>query len=228
MKSNSIIKKRAMELRVEGKTYTEINEILKTKISKSTMSFWFKNTPLPQGYQRKIEEYSKYNIKKAQKMAFFANKIKRENYLNSIVERNKHLATILNDVNIAKVALSILYLGEGTKNLKRGSVRFGNSDPFVIDLFLKLIKKCYIVNQEKFRGTVLCRADQDIKSLETFWSKLTGIPLKQFYKARIDSRTIGKPTKKLEYKGVLVIDYFSADVFLDLMSIPKIIHKMGP
>ena len=72
-----------------------------------------------------------------------------------------------------------------------------------------------------------CRADQDIKKLEKFWSKITKIPPSQFYKARIDKRTIGKKTLKLEYKGVCRIDYFSADIFTELMKLPRILH-MGP
>jgi len=70
-------------------------------------------------------------------------------------------------------------------------------------------------------------ADQNIKKLEKFWSQVTKISLSQFYKARIDPRTIGKPSKKPNYKGVCRIDYFSADLFIELMQIPKIIHK-GP
>jgi hypothetical protein len=54
---------------------------------------------------------------------------------------------------------------EGTKG-NRGSLRFGNSDPFVIDLFLNLMEKCYSIDKKKFRCTVLCRADQDTKELD--------------------------------------------------------------
>lgn len=89
------------------------------------------------------------------------------------------------------------------------------------------MKKCYKIDEKKFRCTILCRNDQNIKNLENFWVKVTKIPKSQFYKTRIDPRTIGKPSQKLDYKGVCVIDYFSADLFLDLMQIPKIIHKMG-
>lgn len=158
-------------------------------------------------------------------IARIANRVKREKYLHSINARNKHLIKIFQNKDINKIALSMLYLGEGSKGLGRGSLRFGNSDSFVIDLFLNLIRKCYIIDEKKFRCTILCRADQDITKLEKFWQKATKIPKTQFYKTRIDARTIGKPTKKSDYKGVCVIDYFSADIFLDLMQIPKIIHK---
>jgi len=89
------------------------------------------------------------------------------------------------------------------------------------------MRKCYTIDEKKFRCTVLCRADQDTKALEKFWLKITKIPSSQFYKTRMDPRTAGKPSRKLDYKGVCVIDYFSADIFLDLMQIPKTIHQMG-
>lgn len=68
-------------------------------------------------------------------------------------------------------------------------------------------------------------ADQDIKKLERFWSKVTSIPLSQFYKTRIDPRTIGKPSKKPDYKRVCRIDYFSTEIFIELTKIVEIIYK---
>ena len=71
----------------------------------------------------------------------------------------------------------------------------------------------------------MCRADQNTKKLEKFWSNITRIPLSQFYKPRKDARTIGKPTKRKDYKGVCKIDYFSADIYTELMMIPRTIYK---
>ena len=93
--------------------------------------------------------------------------------------------------------------------------------------FLYLLRYCYDIDEKKLRCTVQSRADQNVGELEKFWSKITEIPPSQFYKTRIDSRTIGKKSKKLNYKGVCRIDYFSGDLFIELMQIPKIIYK-GP
>ena len=104
---------------------------------------------------------------------------------------------------------------------------FGNSDPSIISLFMSLLRYCYNIDESKFRCTLQCRADQNTKKLEKFWSQITKIPLSQFYKARVDPRTIDKPSKKLNYKGVCRIDYFSADLFIELKQIAEIIHR-GP
>ena len=95
----------------------------------------------------------------------------------------------------------------------------------VIQLFLNLLRYCYDIDETKFRCTLQCRADQDIKKLEKFWSQITRIPLSQFYKARIDPRTNGRPSRNLDYKGVCRIDYFSADIFMELKQIVAVIFE---
>ena len=221
------LKNKVIQLRKRGKTYGEIQKILKTIIPKSTLSDWCCDVPLPLEYQKRIQDYNKLNLNKARKIALAVTKVKREKYLQSIIDRNQYLATIFKNQDVAKIALAMLFLGEGGKNTKRASLLFGNSDPFIINLFLYLLRSCYKIDESKFRCTLQCRADQDIKKLEKFWSQITKIPLSQFYKAQIDPRTINKPTKKLNYKGVCRLDYFSADIFLELLRIPEIIHK-GP
>lgn len=216
-------KPNAIKLRKSGKTYGEIVSALGQNIPKSTLSTWFREVYLNSEQKKIIDKKIAKNCMKGMEAARMVNKERREKYLQSIISRNKHLPKIFNNIDVKKIALSMLYLGEGTKGLDRGSLRFGNSDPFIIDLFLNLMRKCYKIDKKKFRCTILCRADQDIKELEVFWSRTTKIASSQFYKTRIDPRTIGKPSKKLDYKGVCVIDYFSADIFLDLMQIPKII-----
>jgi len=55
--------------------------------------------------------------------------------------------------------------------------------------------------------------------------QITKIPKSQFYKARIDKRTIDKPTKKVNYKGVCRIDYFSSDIRIELDQVIEVINK---
>ncbi|MCX6715889.1 MAG: hypothetical protein NT077_02600 [Candidatus Taylorbacteria bacterium] len=93
----------------------------------------------------------------------------------------------------------------------------------LIAMFLQLLRKCYTLDEEKFRCTVMCRADQDIAQLQNFWSGITHIPLMKFYRATIDQRTIGKPTRKPDYKGVCRINYFSAMIAKELCQIPKLL-----
>lgn len=139
---------------------------------KSTLSYWCRDLNLPHGYQRKIKEYNRFNLEKAHKIALAMNKINRQAYLNKIYERNLFLANKLDDLNTAKVTLAVLYAAKGSKNI-RSSLMFGNSDPLLISLFLRLLRFCYTIDENKFHCTLQCRADQNISQLENYWSDIT-------------------------------------------------------
>ncbi len=218
------LKIKAVALRRKGRTYGEIRKMVGNPIQKSTLSYWFKNIILSEKSQKKLNQAIDKNIKKAQDKALATNKKKREDYIHAVRDRVVCFPKMLKDKNIAKIALAMLYLGEGSKT-KKGSLTLGNSSPMVIRLFLHLLRFCYSIDESKFRCTVQCRADQNIDKLEKFWSSLTKISFSQFYKAQIDPRTIGKPSKNLDYKGVCRIDYFSGDIFMELTQIAEVIFE---
>lgn len=220
------IKKQAVYLRKNGKTYGEIQGILGVKISKSTLSYWLTGLILSESQKQKLRLNMIKKSEKGRHAALLANKLKRINYLKSIAERIKHLAKFFKNKDVAKIALALLYLGEGSK-ARRGSLSIGNSNPDIIRLFLNLLRFVYNIDERKLRCTVQCRADQNTKRLEIFWSNITKIPLKQFYKSRIDPRTIGKKSVKIDYKGVCRIEYFSADLFIELMKAGELLCKTG-
>lgn len=220
------LKSKVVTLRQTGKSYGEIRKALNKPIPKSTLSNWCNSVVLPQEYREKIKELILNNSRKGRIIALAVNKVKRQKYLDSVAERNKHLANLLENRDIAKIAIAMLYLGEGSKT-RKGSLMFGNSDPLIVGLFLHLLRHCYSIDERKFRCTVQCRADQDTRKLEVFWHSVTKIPTSQFYRAQIDPRTVGKPSKKPDYKGVCRIDYFSADISIELEQIVRIIYK-GP
>lgn len=221
MKNN--IQTEAVNLRKTGKTYLEICSILGQKIPKSTLSYWSRGLKLSDKSIEKIKETTKINLNRARSKAVLTNKLKRQKYLKDIYEKNLHLLSLLDhNSDIAKIVLAILYLTEGAKHQK-GSVMFGNSDPKIISLFLKLMRRCYNIDESKFRCTLQCRADQNINELEKFWSKTTDIPVNKFYKARVDPRSINKISRKKDYMGVCRIDHFSAHIFNELMIIGELI-----
>lgn len=218
-------KVKAISLRSSGRTYGEIIDILDQPIPKSTLAEWFKNVTLSKDQQRRVEKKINNNIQKARSIALKINKKRRDQYLESVTRRVEHLRELTTNKDVAKIIIAMLYWGEGSKTDK-GAITLGGSDPRLIRSFLSLLRYCYNINEDRFRCTLQCRADQDTEDLERFWSKVTKIPRKQFYKARIDSRTIGKRSRKIDYKGVCRIDYFSADVFNEIMKIIEVV-SMG-
>ncbi len=195
-------------------------------IPKSTFSHWFKDLTIPVSLIQKFNRRDSRNLQKGRDIALRqkheARRLKQEkaNISNRLLYR-----LFSKDLRAQKIALAMLYLAEGSKK-KRGSLVFCNSDPEIINLFLSLLRRCLKIDESKFRITVQCRADQDVLKLEKFWSRITAIPRRNFYKVQVDARTVGKPTRKPDYKGVCRIDYFSSDVDFELKCIANELKKM--
>lgn len=217
----------ARKLRSEGKTYGEIRSSLKQQIPKSTLSFWCKNVILPINYLEKIADLNINNLNRGRVIALQVNRGRREKYLRNIDSKNLPIAKKIHGKDNAKIALAMLCLGEAAKYNPKGGAAFyfGNSNPTIILTYLALLRQSCDFNSEKLRCTIQCRADQDTRELEAYWIALTKIPKHLFYKTRIDSRTIGKPTRKLDYKGVLRIDYLDNNVRLELESLSRMIYN---
>jgi len=222
----SEIIQKARDLREAGETYGEIRQHLELLIPKSTLSEWCKDVKLPTSYARRIADLNLNNLNKGRLIAHEINKIKREEFFKGLELKNLPTSLKIKNSETAKIALAMLCLGEARKYTpKGGTFSLGSSDPRIIIIFLELLKICFNFNLEKVRCTVQCRADQDTKKLEAYWQNATKVPKRLFYKARIDPRTIGKPTKKKNYKGVLKIDYFDTKVHLELESLAQLIYN---
>src|ERR1035437_9250089 len=225
---------KAIKLRSKGQTYEEIRKELNVKIPKGTLHSWFKDIVLPKSYYNKVSKLNLEHLKKARVVAIKINKIKRRDFLSQLDKVNLPIADLIINYEPAKIALAMLCLGEASKYKSSSSFSLGSSDPRIIVIFLALLRICFNFNSEKVRCTVQCRADQNIEELEKFWQNVTGVPKRLFYKARIDPRTIGKPTKKIDYKGVLRVDYLDTKVQLELESLSELIYNrvhnynMGP
>lgn len=216
-------REKALFYRKQGKTYGEIRALLGSKIPKATLSYWFRNVSLSATARRRRENIIRAMTQKARSAALEVKRKMRIAYLESVEKRNAHFTNIVSDRNTAKLVLAMLYLGEGAKSTRKASLMLGSSDERIIIIYLSLLRYCYPIDEQKFRCTLQCRADQDIEKLERFWSNTTRIPPSRFYRARVDPRTIGKPSKKLDYKGVCRIEYFSAEIFYDFLAIANIV-----
>lgn len=221
--NSKTFKEKAVMYRRQGKTYGEICALLGHAIPQSTFSYWFRNVPLSPTARERRKKTIQTMIQRAQSVALEVKHKMRIAYLESVRRRNAHFEKMVHNRDIAKIILAMLYLGEGAKNPKRASVMLGSADQRIITIFLELLRHCYSINEQKFRCTVQCRADQNVEKLERFWSNVTQIHRSRFYQARVDPRTIGKPSTKLDYKGVCRVEYFSAEIFNDLLAIADIV-----
>ena len=77
-----------------------------------------------------------------------------------------------------------LYWGEGGKT-HRGMARIANSDPAVIKIMMRFFREICNVPEEKFQGHVHTFSHLNAKKAETYWSGVSNIPVKQFYKTYV-------------------------------------------
>lgn len=209
----------AIALRKTGKSYQEIQSILGVKIPKGTLSYWCSGIVLPEAYLELKRQRQLVHLQQARQLSRQVKAQTRLKYFTKLRADNRTLLPLLDNKRTAKLVLAALYAAEGLKPNKQGrcNLGFGNSDPAIIRFYISLLRTCYSLDERKFRCTVQCRADQNEQALKQFWSQQTKISLNQFYKTQVDPRTKGKPTTKLDYKGVCRLEYLSAEVFWDLV-----------
>jgi hypothetical protein len=217
------IRKQVQLLRAKGKTYSEILKEISTRIPKSTLSNWCRNVILPDWYQGKIDEINKTSFSKGLAVAHASLKIKREKLLSELRIKDEGIVNRIFDKDFCKCALAMLYLGEGAKWKFHGGLMLGSSEPDIVLLYLRLLEICYGIDPKSLKCRICYRADQNINELEKYWSKTTGIPLENFYKTAPDPRTVGKPTRNGNYKGVCAIMGGGTVIQLELEQIPGLI-----
>ena len=96
-----------------------------------------------------------------------------------------------------------LYLGEGTK--KGHGVRFTNSDPEIIRLFLYFLDRVCGIKKEKIKAWVNYFDDSTCENILAFWAKETGIETKNFYKPFVRKRKLGTYKKRSIYGTITIL-----------------------
>lgn len=224
---NAVLKNKVINLRRNGLTYSEIIKKIGRPMSKSTLSNWCKGIVLPPSYFEKAERISTSSRLKAAK----ALKIKREKeralFLRSVRKLSyKLIRKFDSDLDIKRLTLAMLYLGEGAKWPGHRGLMLGNANPIVVKLYVDLLNDVYGISKNKLRARISYRADQDINKLVKFWSKKTSIPTKYFYHTKPDPRTIGKRTKNKNYYGVCVITCAGTKKQLELQLLAEMISGL--
>lgn len=106
-----------------------------------------------------------------------------------------------------KTAGIMLYWAEGGKSLgKYWTVDLANSDPEMIKIFLKFLRKICGIDKKRLRVQLYCYANQDIEKLKIFWYKVTNIPKEQFIKPYIRQDFRRDKKNKMQY-GLIHVRY---------------------
>ncbi|MCG2692434.1 hypothetical protein L6272_06490 [Microgenomates group bacterium] len=204
------IKQRSINLRKKGFSIKEIAK--KLKIANSTSSMWLGNIQL--------NAVAKQRLKKRQLLHYYKmSQHWQQKRINQLEIAKKQARIIVDSISLStsnlKFLCSFLFWAEGAKNFQQ--IKFINSDPNMIKVFLFLLRKSFPIDEKKFRALIHIHEYHNEKSLKKYWSEITKIPQKQFYKSYLKPHT--KKRKRLNYKGSINISYYDAKLARELYAI---------
>ena len=206
-------KRKAIELRLRGKSYSEIRAVI-PNLSKSTLSGWVRYVKLTPEQEEKLRRnIGKITYNARAKAAWTKKREKQERIKKILEEAKKELPYLLKD-RLFLIGLS-LYWAEGSKK-SRESVQLANSDPQLIKIMMRWFREVCKVPEEKMRIHIYIHKVYRNENCEKFWSNVTGVPVLKF------GKTTYKPTshkikKNLDYKGVCRIDISNVNLFRRIM-----------
>lgn len=210
----------AKKLRNKGYSLKEISE--KLNIAKSTVSTWLRDFKLPPQALKRLEKRRYLGRVKASE----TKRKKREEFEEYLMRKNSELinSTLLTK-NHLKLFCALLFWCEGGKDT-RGGIRFINSDPGLIKLFLTLLRIAFDINEKKLRACIHLHEYHSPRKQTLFWSKVTGIPLSQFIKPYRKPHT-GKRVRE-DYPGCISIRYYDSSLAKELSILAReILKKYG-
>lgn len=134
-------------------------------------------------------------------------------FLERCAQAQKEIDGWISSVSLSRgvlgLILAALYLGEGAK--RKSTLIFANSNPAIIQLYLRLLHSTFQTDIKRYRVVLGLRMDQKAKIETNYWAKVTGIPKNQFKKRQFDPRTLGQKTFPT-YHGVCTVIYNDAEI----------------
>lgn len=187
-------KDRAIELRKEGHTYSEI--LSEVHIAKSTLSDWLKSVSLAVPQKQRLTE-------KRMLAARRGGVARRKQRMEQVAECNERGRADIGTLNQRELWLigTALYWAEGSKqkenNVSAGII-FGNSDSRMIKTFLHWVKLVGISEENlRFELYVHETRKADVPSFQKWWAKVIDLP-----QSRIDRIYFKKGNIKTNRKNI--------------------------
>ena len=119
--------------------------------------------------------------------------------------------------------LAMLYSAEGARHKGVSGLKFANTDPKMAQLYITLLRKCYKLDESRFRIRLHLHYYHSIKKSKKIWSKLLNVPLDQFSKPYIKKRSKTKKFRK-NFIGICFISYLDSNIRREIMEIFSQLH----
>lgn len=200
--------RKAISLRKKGLSYRSIQKRL--PISRSSLNRWLKDIRLTQKQLMNLQS----NRKKGRMKGAFIKKMNRIQKTNRLLQLGE-TEFFRFSKNALFLSGLLLYWAEGDKH-KEESVKFTNADPSMISLMMQWFRKICHVPEKKFRIALHIHNLHNPKTVNIYWSKLTGIPIHQFHKNYIKKSSL-RFRKNILYNGTCAIIVNNKDLFRKIM-----------
>lgn len=197
------LKPKAQELRTAGYSIKDI--AFKLGISKSTASIWCADIVLSPAQLRKLHQKRIAGGAKGRLIGMQFHKKQKEEKINFFKGQGLKATRFVNNQDIFMVGLG-LYMGEGNKSGNK--FQFTNSNPMLVKIMLLWLKRSFRVSKDRIYCRVLINGSHvdRTKEVEQRWSKLLGIPEKQFRKTvLIKSKSKKVYENRKTHLGTLVL-----------------------
>ncbi|MFD4409715.1 hypothetical protein [Streptomyces sp. NPDC058475] len=194
------LRDRARELRLQGRTYDQIQ--VELGCSKSSISLWVRDLPKPD--RKRTTEEASAIAKRGWEATMRQRQEERQQTKQAAAEE---IGTV-SDRELFLVGVG-LYWAEGAKDKpydRRENVTFVNSDPAMIRVFLAWLDLLG-VERERLRYCVMIHESADVAGAERYWADLVGADRSAFHKTTLkkhNPKTVRKNTGD-SYRGCLTI-----------------------
>lgn len=222
----NLLRAKAFKMRMEGKSYNEINAAL--SIPKSTQNTWFRHLVLSDKAQARLKSRvrqgtlngfvrrNKRQTKEAEKRAYSAQRIAKTQ-IPVLTKRD------------LQIVGATLYWAEGYKRLQvidgkeRMShlIRFVNSDGEMVRIFIRFLREIFEIPKDKIHLTMRLYPHINEKEARRYWMEMTGLGKECFYKTLyyVSGASKGvRPFNRLPH-GTLSIEVCSTSRFHHLLGL---------
>ena len=208
-------KESAILLRNNGWSINQIYK--KLGVAKSSVSLWVRDVELSSEQLLELSErgQKKEVIERRRKTRLDRGAARRQIVIDEA--RSEIVGISKQELFMLGVAL---YWAEGSKT-KRGVVELTNSDPELIRVGMRFFREYCKVPEEKFRGHICIHPHLSKEDAEYYWSKVSGIPVKQFFKTSLQqSRASQKKRYTLPY-GTFAVCVCDTELWLRIVGWTK-------
>ena len=171
----------ALALRLEGKTYGEIRRNF--EIPKSTLSTWFSNLRVSNRAKKILESKKKNGYYKLVEF----NKTRTINIHKENEDIRKDYESRINRLGGKELMIlgAALYWGEGYKNFGQRKniypyICFGNSDPYMLKVFITFLEKSLKINRDRIKCQAMIYPGISPQKAIQYWQGITQIPVENF------------------------------------------------